>query len=76
MRVLAYGRLIPRTYEQEGQKQTVLELIAEAAGPDLRFATAEVHRKNGAAPAGRRIASSAAGAGNRQRNGRAAGDTP
>lgn len=44
-RVIVTGRLEQRSYEtQEGQKRSVVEIIADEIGPSLRWATCEVHR--------------------------------
>ncbi len=37
MPVVVHGNLTPRTYTQDGQRRTVIELIVQAAGPDLRY---------------------------------------
>lgn len=45
MRVIVKGNLISRSYEnREGQKRTMLEIQAEAVGPDLLFNVANVQR--------------------------------
>ena len=45
MRVLVTGRLEQRSWETEqGDKRSVVEIVADEIGPSLRFATAEVHR--------------------------------
>ena len=45
MRVLVTGRLQQRTYEtNEGDKRSVVELVADEIGPSLRWATCEVAR--------------------------------
>lgn len=44
-RVIVSGRLEQRSWEQEGQKRSAVEVIADEIGPSLRWATAEV-RKN------------------------------
>lgn len=45
MRVLVTGRLEQRSWEtDQGDKRSVVEIIAEEVGPSLRFATADVHR--------------------------------
>ena len=45
MRVIATGRLQIREYENAaGEKRSSTELVAEAVGPDLRFATVDVSR--------------------------------
>lgn len=42
--VVVTGRVFTRGYEVDGQPRTAVELIANAAGPDLSRCTAEVHR--------------------------------
>lgn len=44
MRVVASGRLKPRSYDKDGVKQTVIELEIDEIGPSLRFANAKVNR--------------------------------
>jgi single-strand DNA-binding protein len=54
-RVLVTGRLEQRTYEKEGEKRSVVEIIADEVGPSLRWATAEVKktdRRSGGDPTG------------------------
>lgn len=42
-RVIVVGRMEQRSYEtREGEKRTVYDLVADAIGPDLRWATCEV----------------------------------
>jgi single-strand DNA-binding protein len=44
-RVIVTGRLEQRSYEtKDGDKKTVTEVIADEAGPSLRWATAEIAR--------------------------------
>ena len=44
-RVIVQGRLEQRSWETEqGEKRTVVEIIADEVGPSLRWATAEVKR--------------------------------
>ena len=44
-RVIVTGRLEQRSYEtKEGQKRSVVEVIADEVGPSLRWATVDVHR--------------------------------
>ena len=44
-RVLVTGRLEQREYEtKEGEKRTVVEIVADEVGPSLRWARAEVER--------------------------------
>jgi single-strand DNA-binding protein len=54
-RVVVTGRLEQRTYEREGEKRSVVEIIADEVGPSLRWATAEVKktdRRGGSDPGG------------------------
>jgi single-strand DNA-binding protein len=55
-RVLVTGRLEQRSYEtQDGEKRSVVEVIADEIGPSLRWATASVDRndrRSGDAPGG------------------------
>lgn len=47
--VIVIGRLVSRQYEtRDGQKRTAWEVVADAFGPDLRFARATVTKSNGA----------------------------
>jgi single-strand DNA-binding protein len=41
-RVIVQGRLKVRSFEQDGQKRTSIEMDVDAVGPELRFATAKV----------------------------------
>jgi single-strand DNA-binding protein len=44
-RVIVTGRLQQRDYEtREGEKRTIVEVIADEAGPSLRWAQAQVER--------------------------------
>jgi single-strand DNA-binding protein len=44
-RAIVTGRLEQRSYEtQDGQKRSVVEIIADEVGPSLRWATADIHR--------------------------------
>lgn len=44
-RVLVTGRLEQRSYEtKEGEKRSVVEIIADEVGPSLRWATAQVEK--------------------------------
>jgi single-strand DNA-binding protein len=38
------GRLEQRTWEQEGNKRSVVEIIADEVAPSLRWATAKVEK--------------------------------
>ena len=53
-RVIVTGRLQQREYEtREGEKRTIVEVIADELGPSLRWAQAQVERiSRDAAPAG------------------------
>jgi len=44
LRVVAYGRLVQRNWEKDGQKHAVVELQVEEVGPSLKFASAKVTR--------------------------------
>jgi single-strand DNA-binding protein len=41
-RALVAGKLIERTFEQDGVKRTVVEIVASHVAADLTFATAEI----------------------------------
>ena len=43
-RVVVTGRLEQRTWEQEGNKRSVVEIIADEVAPSLRWATAKVEK--------------------------------
>jgi single-strand DNA-binding protein len=44
-RVIVYGELKQREYEdRDGNKRSTVEINAQAVGPDLRWAEAQVHR--------------------------------
>ena len=43
-RVIVTGRLEQRTWEQEGNKRSVVEVIADEIAPSLRWATAKVEK--------------------------------
>ncbi|MFN8016345.1 MAG: single-stranded DNA-binding protein [Acidimicrobiia bacterium] len=44
-RVIVTGRLEQRSYEtKEGQKRSVVEVIADEVGPSLRWASVDIHR--------------------------------
>ncbi len=43
-RILVTGRLEQRSWEQNGEKRSTVEVIADEIGPSLRWATAEVRR--------------------------------
>jgi single-strand DNA-binding protein len=67
-RVIVTGRLDQRSWETpEGEKRSVVEIVADEIGPSLRYATAQVTRTErrtpdgAAAPAGRPVANAPAG---------------
>jgi single-strand DNA-binding protein len=44
-RIIVTGRLEQRSWEtQNGERRSVVEVVADEVGPSLRWATAEVHR--------------------------------
>ncbi len=43
-RIIVTGRLEQRSWEQEGNKRTVVEIIADEVAPSLRWATAKVEK--------------------------------
>lgn len=45
-RVIVTGRLEQRSYEKEGEKRSVVEVIADEIGPSLRWATAQIHKND------------------------------
>lgn len=48
MRVFVTGRLQQRSWEnQEGEKRSVVEIVADELGPSLRWATARVEKTRG-----------------------------
>jgi single-strand DNA-binding protein len=52
-RVVVTGRLEQRSWETEqGEKRSVVEIVADEVGPSLRFATAEVHKVERSGPGG------------------------
>ena len=62
-RVVVTGRLEQRSWETEnGEKRTVVEIVADEVGPSLRFATAEVTRTSAGAAATSAAAATAAAA--------------
>jgi len=50
-RVIVTGRLEQRTYEREGEKRSVVEIIADEVAPSLRWATATVEKTDRRGPA-------------------------
>ena len=55
-RIMVTGRLEQRSYEtQDGEKRSVVEVVADEIGPSLRWATAQIdrnERREGGAPSG------------------------
>jgi single-strand DNA-binding protein len=52
-RVIVSGRLEQRSWEtEEGEKRSVVEVVADEVGPSLRWATAEVKKSDRRGPAG------------------------
>lgn len=52
-RVVVTGRLEQRSYEtKEGEKRTIVEVIADEIGPSLRWARAEIERVAGGGSGG------------------------
>ena len=50
-RVIVTGRLEQRSYEtQQGEKRSVVEIVADEVGPSLRWATAEVKKNDRRGP--------------------------
>ena len=45
-RVIVSGRLEQRTYEKDGDKRSIVEIIADEVGPSLRWATAKVEKND------------------------------
>jgi single-strand DNA-binding protein len=44
-RVLVTGRLEQRSWEtQDGERRSVVEIVADEVGPSLRWATAQIHK--------------------------------
>ena len=53
MRIVATGLLEQRSWETEqGEKRSVVEIVADEVGPSLVFATADVHRVERSGPEG------------------------
>lgn len=44
MRVIVYGQMVARSWEQNGERRTGVEMRVEAVGPDLRYAAAQVRK--------------------------------
>jgi single-strand DNA-binding protein len=42
--VIVVGRLEQRSWEQDGNKRSKVELVADSIGPDVRWATVAVTR--------------------------------
>jgi single-strand DNA-binding protein len=62
-RIMVTGRLEQRSYEtQDGEKRSVVEVVADEIGPSLRWATAQIDRNDRKGPeAGGQPAGSSAG---------------
>ena len=61
--VIVHGRLIGRSFDRDGRRESVMEMDADAVGPDLRWSYASVTRTKAAAagaPTGVGAADSAA----------------
>ncbi len=57
-RVIVVGRLEQRSWEQDGNKRSKVELVADSIGPDVRWATVTVTRAGdggSSRPAGRQV---------------------
>jgi len=53
MRVIVVGRLQQRSWETpEGDKRSVVEIVADEIGPSLRWATARVEKRSGGSGGG------------------------
>ena len=48
-RVIVTGKLEARSYDKDGEKRTITELKVEEIGPSLRYATAQVTKRNAGA---------------------------
>src|SRR3954452_12506182 len=67
-RIIVNGRLEQRDYEtQQGEKRTVVEVVADEIGPSLRWARAEIERisRDGGGSSSSSSAGSAGGGGGR-----------
>jgi single-strand DNA-binding protein len=63
-RLVVFGRIEQRSWEtQDGEKRSVIEVIADELGPSLRWAQAHVEKTSRSAPEGAAGASSASSAG-------------
>ena len=50
-RVLVTGRLEQRSWETEqGEKRSIIEIVADEVGPSLRWATAEIKKNDRRSP--------------------------
>src|SRR5690242_1112405 len=75
-RVVVTGRLEQRSWETEqGEKRSVVEIVADEVGPSLRFATAEVHRVERSGPGGGGPSGPSGGGGNAPNAGGGTGGT-
>jgi single-strand DNA-binding protein len=65
-RVIVSGRLEQRSWEtEEGEKRSVIEVVADEVGPSLRWATAEVKKSDRRGPGGGDGGGSGGGGGSR-----------
>ena len=63
-RIMVTGRLEQRSYEtQDGDKRSIVEVVADEIGPSLRWATAQVERTARSGPDGGGGGAAAAGGG-------------
>jgi single-strand DNA-binding protein len=49
-RIIVTGRLEQRSWEKDGEKRSVIEVVADEIGPSLRWATAEIQRNERRSP--------------------------
>ncbi len=78
-RIVVTGRLEQRSYEtQDGEKRSVVEVVADEIGPSLRWATAQIdrnERREGGAPTGGQSSGPSSG-GNQAGGGRPVSNDP
>lgn len=76
-RVMVYGRLEQREYEtREGEKRSVVEIVADEIGPSLRWATAQVERTSRSGEGGGGGGGGGGGYQQRPQGGGGGGDRP
>ncbi len=74
-RVIVTGRLEQRSYEtQQGEKRSVVEIVADEIGPSLRWATAQVEKTSRSDASGAQGGYSGGNAGGGQSSGNRAPD--